>query len=1070
MPDGKERQSSGTSGLAGALVLLALATGAFVARDVPWLGARPAEAPLKVSRYAALQDVDARLWQDPLAAITRSREEYERRNKADHALPRHRALELSREFCRRAPAVVVGAMVPGGPYADDGEFRRRARYAALAGLSQGNYFPEDPDHLGYIVPHGDFARLWLTYSERPPPFIGYEWLAAGPYVADPPIRAAAGADSALLIWLDGTLFGTRTVAKLEALQQQLAQSCAARGPPRLSILGPGDSSLLRDLVNASRPEAIGTRTAAGPGNALRPSIVFYDYASTADAEYLGVPAGVDRSLAFYPGHDYAVLRTITTDRDLARALYRELQRREAAGPGPPRHIVLVSERDSLYGRSLAAEMTQVLCQDVPEGSPGVPGCSDRIHPYTYLRGLDGQRPEYQGTADAAAAPDAVDTGAQHAAGGRKIEQAQGQAQLDYLRRMAGELSALQDGLLDQAVPQRIDAIGILGSDVYDKLLVLQALRPRFPSATFFTTDIDARLLHPDQLAWTRGLVVATGYGLGLDPGLQWPIPPFRDGYQTALYFSTLVALQNAGESTCCRLSQAGLDGWLWQPRVFQIGRGKLFDYSQPPPPTASGEARPRCLLRAICIDIHPLPSPMFKSFKDRPGPLRLSYLGAICGLLLLAAVTGWLTRLAAWTEAAERSRAGRIARRTLVGGTALALVALVVPLPYGWEFVAGFLTEGLEGTPIHFFEGVSLWPTELFRAIALLLAVLSIFLCWRDLDRNADDTARKFQWEGERRQLIADVHQKYRGVRWWKRLLRMFSFRIGAPDRVPADPATGLGQDATDFWTTYIYQGRGNARLARMVVATVLYIGLAFLVAMWMGFVPDPHRGRLAGAVNQWLTPVAVACMLALIFFVADASALCIQFVIALRADRPEPADKSKAAPPVSRWPEGTVKHYCDKLQVDPGQVDHWIEMHLIACRTRIVARLVYYPFGVLALMVLARSSVFNNWAMPPALLVIIGGAVAIVLASAVVLRWTAEVSRRKAIWRMANEIIRLRGLGREGIERAEQLAKMVEQIRDLRAGAFAPYSQQPLIKALLLPLTSFGAPELIEYFTLLNL
>ena len=37
---------------------------------------------------------------------------------------------------------------------------------------------------------------------------------------------------------------------------------------------------------------------------------------------------------------------------------------------------------------------------------------------------------------------------------------------------------------------------MLGSDVYDKLLILQALRPAFPRAVFFTTDLNARLAYP----------------------------------------------------------------------------------------------------------------------------------------------------------------------------------------------------------------------------------------------------------------------------------------------------------------------------------------------------------------------------------------------------------------------------------------------------------------------------------------------------------------------------------------------------------------------------------------------
>ena len=66
----------------------------------------------------------------------------------------------------------------------------------------------------------------------------------------------------------------------------------------------------------------------------------------------------------------------------------------------------------------------------------------------------------------------------------------------------------------------VKAIGLVGSDLYDKLLILQALRNRFKTKIFFTTDLDARYLHADQKDWTRNLVVASNFGFSLNPQLQ----------------------------------------------------------------------------------------------------------------------------------------------------------------------------------------------------------------------------------------------------------------------------------------------------------------------------------------------------------------------------------------------------------------------------------------------------------------------------------------------------------------------------------------------------------------------
>ncbi len=44
------------------------------------------------------------------------------------------------------------------------------------------------------------------------------------------------------------------------------------------------------------------------------------------------------------------------------------------------------------------------------------------------------------------------------------------------------------------------------------------------------------------------------------------------------------------------------------------------------------------------------------------------------------------------------------------------------------------------------------------------------------------------------------------------------------------------------------------------------------------------------------------------------------------------------------------------------------------------------------------------------------------------------------------------------------------ERIADLREGAFATYTQQPLLRAVLLPLLTYGGSTLLDYLSLLNL
>jgi hypothetical protein len=125
-----------------------------------------------------------------------------------------------------------------------------------------------------------------------------------------------------------------------------------------------------------------------------------------------------------------------------------------------------------------------------------------------------------------------------------------------LRKEDERLRALGDG-------SRIAAIGVLGSDVFDKLLVLRALKPLFPRALFFTTDFDYTLTMSSELGWTRNLLIASSFGPTLDPQIQSQIPPFRGSNETSAFLATLLALgvAKSDDPTPCLT-----------PRIFEIER------------------------------------------------------------------------------------------------------------------------------------------------------------------------------------------------------------------------------------------------------------------------------------------------------------------------------------------------------------------------------------------------------------------------------------------------------------------------------------------------------------------
>ncbi len=117
----------------------------------------------------------------------------------------------------------------------------------------------------------------------------------------------------------------------------------------------------------------------------------------------------------------------------------------------------------------------------------------------------------------------------------------GGSQRDYLRRIERSLLDLHRQQ-QRAGGRGILAIGVVGTDVYDKLLILRAVHGRFPRACFFTTDLDAELVRPSELPFTRNMIVVSHFGLTLHPSLQREVAPFRDSYETATYLAALLAI------------------------------------------------------------------------------------------------------------------------------------------------------------------------------------------------------------------------------------------------------------------------------------------------------------------------------------------------------------------------------------------------------------------------------------------------------------------------------------------------------------------------------------------------
>jgi hypothetical protein len=159
-------------------ILLVAAGTYFAVQQGPLEGSRPPATEKSVPERPGVQDIEARLWQDPFAAVAETVA-----RSSDHKPDNCRSDKISdqiKDHCqsplkdsRRANPLVLVVSVSGARYSDDHEFRLRTRYAVLAGLNAEGFVPEDPQHIGFFWPEALVAlkNQSKDQSTYPPPNI-----------------------------------------------------------------------------------------------------------------------------------------------------------------------------------------------------------------------------------------------------------------------------------------------------------------------------------------------------------------------------------------------------------------------------------------------------------------------------------------------------------------------------------------------------------------------------------------------------------------------------------------------------------------------------------------------------------------------------------------------------------------------------------------------------------------------------------------------------------------------------------------------------------------------------------
>ncbi|QBQ55269.1 hypothetical protein [Nitrosococcus wardiae] len=1072
MRDTQPPQGSNTP-LVVLLLLIATAGGFYFYK--PFETSRPGGEP--TSRVSTLgpEEVPARMWQDPFTAVDKHPTTDSAISKAilsalsgnnkNSNKDNNKFRDLAKQIIKfgiEEEIIVMPIMVYGGPYAESVETRRRRRYAALSALAVSDYMPLDSQHLGYFqIPWA--SKLEFRHSQESPkgnsdklscPIqltemtsggektlkVPYEWLEWNEIKYEP----SSSQPPVLVLWLNDYLFADCPLARLAQLFQEIedkvgeVQPEEANAPSlRFKVMGPAGSTTLRRMVEEAYQlkkdkekisffqkweVEIYSATATASAKLLRAGLEENSLEISnknsrenlaKEAEDNSEPCGgggfksLNKIREALKGIGISFYRTIPSDRQLARVVCKELALRGVNINDPQHVIALVSEWDTHYGRALPETFADLFITETKRKNSineASSRCQGGICRYSYLRGLDGELPP-NGKQELRSQEQ--ENGKQWGEMGdaKSIERSVGVNQFDYLRRFSRRLERELDYQIEGQ--RELKAIGVLGSDVYDKFLVLQALRDRFPTVLFFSHDLDARYAHPAESKWARNLIVASGFGLQLQPELQKEIPPFRDNYQTSLFFAVQLALcrsqENKGkcilqkifplidQEECCDL-QPLLNYLFLKPQLFEIGR------FEPVALPVKANKEEQCYFNPNCSPLHPKTEYWpYWQVKKNVDTIAAAVAAMVILILLYLLLVSLLYR--AFTKF----------------WVAIVIGLIVVMFPI---VIIGVLVayEGMEGEPFALTSGVSVWPTETLRLLAIILIGILTYRAHHLLRKSDRDLTQRYHLHGEGEMSATQVQE---------------------------------------LWTHYLAQHTGwrlfgYAFLSLMLLLLGVFVWIFFNLNDVFKFLYARYiyRGEIAYEAGRIILISAFIAFTFLLFYIMGITSLCRKFITELSE---KPVD----------WPQQTLKEFSERRGISTwNDLNDWLTIQLIAERTRSVEGLSSYPFFILFLLAISHSTFFDRWLWMPGLIIFLLVIIAAPVIGTVLLRNAAKKARQNILDRMNQRLSQ--AMRDKAQARVEQIQLMIEEMRSNREGAFRSLAQQ--LKIILLPFGGVGGAALLEY------
>jgi hypothetical protein len=322
--------------------------------------------------------------------------------------------------------------------------------------------------------------------------------------------------------------------------------------------------------------------------------------------------------------------------------------------------------------------------------------------------------------------------------------------------------------------------------------------------------------------------------------------------------------------------------------------------------------------------------------------------------------------------------------------------------------------------PFSWTDGVSIWPTEALRFLAICLCLFFLLKARADSVYNMDEITQAFSPHLSPQPTGLGWRDKLKG--FWSDLDWMFH---GSKQHYPGD--------AKDLWGRYRRAHEWPPRAGRIALGLLAYL-LLLLPLVWVMNEGEfrlhvPCRGTFSCRLDHMFVAVSVLSFLTLNLATLDAVILCTKWI--------------------------------QELPSAATQMNSMEKIRLIVQRSTVVNRRILHPFIILFLLIGARSHYFDNWDFPPVLILALTVNSLVAIASASLLYLTAMGAKRRILAPLHYQLDKT-APSADQTDSADQRASnesirlLIKEVDGIQQGAFVPFYQQPMVQATLVAALAF--------------